>query len=123
MIDLKPYYDAARAADDEMQRIMNEMNTAFGQGTDEGKALALELRPRLDDAKAKAKDANDLYISMRDSANVSDGAAREFVPVSDAAERVTGDAGKNIPRSEFLSMDTTSRMEFIKAGGKVTEAG
>ena len=44
-VNLKPYYDSAIAADAEVQRILNDMDAAFNEGTDEGKTKALELRP------------------------------------------------------------------------------
>lgn len=119
MIDLKPYYDAARAADEEVQRIMDEMNAAFLEGSDEGKQRALDLRPALDEAKKSAKDANDLYLSLREAASQGSGAAREFVPV--AAENLGGQQAKEMKRKEFLSLDASARMKYIKAGGLVLD--
>jgi hypothetical protein len=115
VIDLKPYYDAARAADDEVQRIMNLMHEHFNSGTEEGKQAALDLRSDLDAAKAKAADANQLYLSMREAAAQSSNAAREFVPVNDT----TKPAGKSgvMNRKEFLALDASARMAYIKRGG------
>lgn len=118
MIDLKPYYDAARAADEEVQRIMDEMNAAFLEGTDEGKQRALDLRPALDEAKKSAKDANDLYLSLREAASQGSGAAREFVPV---AENLGGQHAKEMKRKEFLALEASARMKYIKAGGLVLD--
>ncbi len=78
-MDLKPYFDAANKADEEVKRIAGEIDAAFRAG-DQKKAM--DLRPALDEAKVKAKEANELYLSMRD-AGENDGAARKFTPVSD----------------------------------------
>ena len=119
MLDLKPYFDAARAADDEVQRIMNEMNAAFLEGTEESNQKALDLRPTLDEAKKKAEDANALYLSMRNAANVSDGVAKNFVPVSDGS--LPADQAREMKRGDFLALDAAGRMKFIKDGGKVVD--
>lgn len=119
-IDLKPYFDSAQAADEEVQRIMNEMHSAFEQGTEEGKQAALDLRPSLDEAKTKAADANALYISMRDAAATSSSAAKQFVPVNDKAE-LSPAAGKSLSREAFSALDAAARMQFIKAGGTVVD--
>lgn len=119
MIDLKPYFDAAKAADEEVYRIMNEIHEHFNNGTEDGKQAALELRPTLDEAKAKADEANRLYISMRDAAANDSNAAREFVPVSDNLPQV--DNKREMKREEFLALDASARMEFIKGGGIVLD--
>ncbi|MAT45360.1 MAG: hypothetical protein CL609_23775 [Anaerolineaceae bacterium] len=118
MFDLKPYFDAARSADEEVNKIMNQMNDHFTEGTDEGKQAALDLRPALDEAKAKAEEANKLYLSMREAASVSSGAAKEFVP---ASENLPEAKKGEMKRGEFLALDAKAQMEFIKAGGKVRE--
>lgn len=119
-IDLKPYFDSAQAADEEVQRIMNEMQAAFEQGTEDGKQAALDLRPSLDEAKTKASDANALYISMRDAAATSSSAAKQFVPVNDTAE-LSPAAGKMLSREAFIALDAAGRMKFIKDGGTVVD--
>lgn len=78
-MDLKPYFDAANKADEEVKRIAGEIDSAFNSGD---KKKAMELRPALDEAKNKAKEANELYISMRDAGAGGD-AGRKFTPVSD----------------------------------------
>ena len=119
-IDLKPYFDSAQAADEEVQRIMNQMNAAFEKGTEEGKQEALDLRPALDEAKTKAADANTLYISMRDAASASSAAAKQFVPVNDQAAQNPG-AGKSLTRDVFTALDAAARMKFIKDGGTLVD--
>jgi len=120
MIDLKPYFDAAQAADNEVQRILSEMNEHFNAGTEEGKQAALDMRPALDGAKAKAADANSLYISMRDAAAQSNSAARTFVPVSE--NLTAGDPVKEMTRQNFDALDVPARLKFMRSGGIVTES-
>jgi len=55
MLDLKPLYDAARAASDKMQTVLKDMETAFAEGTEEGKAKALELRLRWTRRRSRPK--------------------------------------------------------------------
>jgi hypothetical protein len=124
-IDLKPYFDHARSADEDKQRILNEMNAAFNDGTEEGKAKALELRPSLDEATNKALAANELYLSLR-GASQQNSAADQFVPVAPEAGKTSVEDGqsaaaKEMKRDDFIALDADSRMKFMKAGGKVTE--
>lgn len=121
-VDLKPYFDAARTADDEVQRIMADMNAAFTEGTDEGKQRALDLRPALDAAKAKAQEANDLYISMRNASAQSGTAAREFVPVSNPDNLSGGNQPqREMARNSFLALSAAEQMKFVKDGGSVVD--
>lgn len=120
MIDLKPYLDAARAADEDVQKILKEMDTSFNSGSDEGKLKALEMRPKLDEAKKKAKEANDLYISMRDSSLAPSDLGKEFVPVTSNVIPEAS-AGKVMDRDAFLNLDAKSQMAFIQDGGKVVD--
>lgn len=119
-IDLKPYFDGAQKADEEVQRILNDMNAAFNDGTEEGKAKALELRPSLDAAREKAKEANEIYLSVRSASAMSDGAAKQFVPVETDPASGAPEA-KEMVREEFLALDSAARMKFIKGGGKVVD--
>ena len=114
-MDLKPYYDAAVAADAEVKRIAQEIDTHF---TASEQDKALELRPALDEAKTKAKNANDLYLSMR-NAEQGKGVEAQFVPANpDAAPQGSADAKKEMTRQEFLALSAGERMSFILAGGK-----
>ena len=76
-MDLKKYFDAANKAEARVQEIANQINELFDKGmTDK----ALEMRPQLDSAKAEAKDAHQLYLSMQ--AAHSGKPENHFVPVS-----------------------------------------
>ena len=121
MIDLKPYFDAAQAANDDVQRLMSEMNAAFGDGTEDGKTRAMAMRPTLDAAKAKAEEANTLYISMRNAASVSDEAAKLFVPVSNPNPAPDDSGTKTMTREAFLALDSVERMAFIRDGGTLID--
>ncbi len=112
-MNLKAYYDAVVAAETEMQKILNTMDTLL---TDGKKAEALELRPALDEAKSKAKEANDIYLMMREGAE-SMGAARNFVPASKTPE----DKAQTKSRAEYESLTPAARAEFIRGGGLIKD--
>ena len=78
-MELKPYFDAVNTAEAEVTRLRNEIDSLFRAGD---KKKALDLRPALEEAKTKAKEANDLYLSMRDAGNPAD-PGRHFVPAAD----------------------------------------
>lgn len=115
-VNLKPYYDAAIAADAEVQRIMSEMDAAFNEGTEEGKSKALELRPALDAAKTKAEEANKLYASMRDASQPSDNAPR-FVPETKSED--DGEKKNVMTLADYNALSPKERLAFAKAGGKL----
>ena len=76
-MNLKPYYDAVVTAEARVQDLAGRINALFENNqTDE----ALKLRPDLDLAKSAAKNANDLYLSMRDAVSDGQTPAQRFVP-------------------------------------------
>jgi HK97 family phage major capsid protein len=82
-MNLKKFFDAANAAEARVQSIAAQINDLFEKGQTEE---ALKLRPSLDAAKAEAKEAHQLYLSMQ-AATVSDGdPAQRFVPVGGESE-------------------------------------
>jgi hypothetical protein len=118
MPKLKELYDAAKAADEKVQEVMQEMITAFEDGTEEGKLKALDLRPALDEAKIEAEKANLLYISARDADfEDPDAAARKFVPVSEGGNAQK----KEMSREEFDKLNAAERMSFMLADGKLID--
>ena len=122
MPNLKPYYDAALAADADVKRILNEMDAAFNEGTDEGKEKALALRPMLDEAKTKAEEANKLYASMRDASLVNDSMAALFTTPPDPAKDDQTDANPKVMKlPEFRALSPKDRLAFSKAGGKIED--
>lgn len=123
MPNLKPYYDAALKADEEVKRILNEMDVAFNQGTEEGQKKALELRPALDEAKIKAEQANQLYASARDASLVNDSMASLFTTPPDPANDEPKDQSpKVINRAGLKALSPAAQIAFFRAGGKVVDA-
>ncbi len=115
---LKELYEAAKAADEKVRVIMQDMVTAFDDGTEEGKLKALEMRPALDEAKIEAENANLMYISARDADfEDPDAAARKFVPVSEGGNSQK----KTMTREEFNQLTAADRMSFMLADGKLIE--
>jgi ElaB/YqjD/DUF883 family membrane-anchored ribosome-binding protein len=122
MQNLKSFYDAALAADADVKRILAEMDSLFSSGTDEGKQNALALRPALEEAKAKAESANQLYVSVRDASLTSDNAAALFSAPPDPGEASDRAAGKNVKTlAEFNAMSPSDRLAFSKSGGRLID--
>jgi hypothetical protein len=122
MPNLKPYYDAALAADADVKRILNDMDVAFNDGTPEGKQKALSLRPELDEAQKKATEANQLYASMRDASLVNDSMATLFTTPADPAQDDPKDASpKVMKRADFNALIPKDRLAFVIAGGKLED--
>lgn len=65
MKNLKMYLDAVTTAEARVSDVAARIDALFGEGK---QAEALALKPELDKAKADAKAANDLYLSMRETA-------------------------------------------------------
>ena len=120
MPNLKPYYDAALSADTEVRRVLNEMDTCFTDGTEDGRKKALDLRPALDDAKIKAEQANTLYVSMRDASLIGDNTAALFSAPSDPAQDEPSTPNV-VNLSGWNNMTPRERLAFAKAGGKLED--
>jgi hypothetical protein len=122
MLDLKPYLDAVNAAKDDVQRIANEIDALFTEGTDESESKALALRPALDEAQSKESEAIALYESMQ-RANRPNDIAKNFIPVS-TTEPDPDDEGSQptiIKRQDYDRMSLVDRAEFIRSGGKLMD--
>lgn len=121
MLDLKPYFDAVQAANAEVQRVANELDTLFREGSEESTAKALEMRAELDDAQRKQDEAVKLYESMQ-LANRPNDVAKNFVPVSDTeTEAPEGGQPSVIKRADYDRMDLVARAQFIRLGGKLED--
>lgn len=121
MLDLKPYFDAVNTTEAEVQRIANEIDVLFREGTDESKVKALGLRPALDEAQAKHAEAVSLYESMQ-KANRPNDAAKNFVPVSNTTSE--DDEGRQptvIKREEYNRLSLNDRAKFIRLGGTLED--
>jgi alcohol dehydrogenase class IV len=104
-----------------VQRIANEIDAFFREGTDESKAKALALRPALDEAQAKHDQAVTLYESMQ-KANRPNDVAKNFVPVSTTSPTdAEGSQPTVIKRQEYDRMTLIDRARFIKSGGKLED--
>jgi hypothetical protein len=122
MSNLKAVLDAARAADDEVKRILAEMDESFALETEEGMQHALDLRPTLDAAKNKAVELNEMYASMCDASLVTANAAAQFVPPADpATEDPDGTNPKVMNRAAFSSLDPGAKAQFMRSGGKLED--
>lgn len=121
MLNLKPYLEAAIAADAEKERIKHEINALFSDGTEEGKRKALELRPALDEARTKAEQANELYVSMRDASLVADNSAALFTPADPAAIDQKNSNSEVMKISDFRALPPSERLAFAKRGGKLED--
>jgi HK97 family phage major capsid protein len=77
-MNLKRFYDAANAAEARVQQIAAQINDLFEKNQVEE---AQKLRPQLDAAKAEAKEANQLYLSMLAATQSEGDPAQRFVPV------------------------------------------
>lgn len=117
-MDLKVYFDRAKADSDEVTLLQNQVDTLFNNGTDEGIQAAIDMQPALEAANAKANASNKLYISMRDAANTSGNAAALFV--SNNPEQPE-EQEKVVNRAAFFAMQPAEREAFLKSGGKITE--
>lgn len=119
MLDLKPYFDAVNAAEADVQRIAHELDELFIAGTEESMAQALAMRPALDEAQKQHADAVALYESMQ-LANRPNDIAKNFVPVSTAAE-AEGSQPTVIKRQDYDRMSLVDRDRFVKSGGKLED--
>lgn len=116
-MDLKIYFDRAKADSDEATRLQSELDAKFNEGTDEGIQAAIDMQPALEAAVKKSAESNKLYLTMRDAANHSGGAASLFV--SDDAQDETENNEKVLSLSAFNALSPRKRLEFSKAGGKI----
>jgi hypothetical protein len=121
MLDLKPYFDAVNAAAAEEQRIANDLDVLFTEGTDESKVSALALRPALDEAQRKHAEAVSLYEVMQ-KANRPNDIAKNFVPVSNTTpDDAPGNQPTVIKRQEYDRLSPVDRAKFISSGGALED--
>lgn len=118
MNNLKALFDAAKAAEAEVERIHAEMSAAMLSETSEGVEKAVGMRDALDAAKAAANDANLQYINERDAVETADEAARKFVPVANHEGKKDA---KEMSRAEFSAMSAADQMSFMLADGKLVD--
>lgn len=117
-MDLKTYFDRAKADSDEATRLQNELDAQFNLGTDEGIQGAIDMQPALEAAVKKANESNKLYLTMRDAANRSGDAAALFVSDDNSDEDAEND-GKVLTLAAFNALTPRKRLDFSKAGGRI----
>ena len=120
MLDLKPYFDAVNTTEAEVQRVANELDGLFREGTDESKVKALELRPALDEAQKAHAEAVSLYEAMQ-QANRPNDVAKNFVPLSNTQAEAEGSQPSTIKRQEYDRLSLVDRARYIHSGGKVED--
>jgi|SaaInl4_150m_RNA_FD_contig_31_1242168_length_2915_multi_3_in_0_out_0_2 hypothetical protein len=114
-MDLKPYYDAAIAAQEAVQKKAQAIDALFTDGDTEA---ALAKKPELDALQAKAQEAEDLYEAMKTAAQPSDTLAN-FVPVAENPPE--DESVKALRRDEFEALSPKARAEHLAAGGEVID--
>jgi aspartate aminotransferase-like enzyme len=118
-MDLKPYFDRAKADSAEVIRLKNELDTSFNLGTDEGIQAAIDLQPQLEAAIVKADQSNGLYISMRNADNAASNAASLFVAETNEQDEEGG--SKIMNRTAFIALTPAKREDYLKQGGKIQD--
>jgi hypothetical protein len=119
-MNLKPYFDAAQAANAEVLRIANDIDAAFTLGTAEGIEQAMGMRASLEGAQTKATEAEAMYQAMKNAAESGErGQAARFVPVNESAK--TTAEGKKITRAEYEALDYQARHDFAVSGGTIVD--
>jgi HK97 family phage major capsid protein len=99
-MNLKRFFDAAQAANAKVTALAEQINDLFEKNQVED---AQKLRPDLEKAKAEAKEANEMYLSMLD-ATKSNG--------TDPASRFTPMGGDPEPR---VVKDMRGSAEYVRA--------
>lgn len=120
-MDLKKYFDRAKADSDEVTRLQNELDTEFNSGTDEGIQKAIDLQPTLEAAVKAAAESNKLYLSMRDAANLTGNAASLFVSGEPEEDEEGAEDDKVKTLAEFNALSPSERLAFINASGRVQD--
>lgn len=115
-MNLKKYFDAADQAEARVQQIAAQINDLFEAGKTED---AIAKRPDLDKAKAEAKEAHQLYLSML-AATTGDGdPAQRFVPAGgDGEKKEVKDmrASPEYSRAFFDALKVGASPKSIKGG-------
>lgn len=89
-MNLKLFLDTAVKAEARVQQIAAQIDQLFEAGDT---AKALELKPQLDTARADAKAANEMYVSMRDVASSGE-SPEKFTRVDGGVQVVTDEADR-----------------------------
>ncbi len=118
MINLKQFYDAAVTAQTAKIQKAMEIQKCFENGETE---KGLTMKKDLDELTKKAKDAEELYLSMRDAAG-SDDQAKNFIPAVDREKAEEAKDSDILKSNEYTKAffkalgDGVSVKEFKKMG-------
>lgn len=118
-MDLKKYFDRAKADSDEVTRLQSELDAKFNEGTDEGIQAAIDMQPALEAATKKAQESNKLYLSMRDAANKGS-AAPLFVNSDEGGDEDEEDK-KVMSLADFNALSPKDRLAFANNGGQLVD--
>jgi hypothetical protein len=116
-------YDDLQKAEQEKQLILQEMKTAFNDGTDEGKQKAIDLRQKLDEAQVKVDQLNATYQSILNASKPSSSPAADFLPTpgTDEALNDGNQAKSEMTRAAYDALEPAEKMKFVKSGGKISD--
>jgi HK97 family phage major capsid protein len=98
-MNLKKYFDAVNTAEARVQEIAAQIDEHFEADETE---KALELKPQLDEAKAKAKAASELYLSMLNANFGGADPAQRFGPVGGTVQVILDEADQPFSKGEFF---------------------
>lgn len=121
MRDLKPFQDEVVNRQAAVDKIADDMVKLMSDEGDEGKALALELKPELVAAQDALKEATDTYERMKQADAPSD-VLKNFVPVSNTEGEPEPDKQPStIKRADYDKLSQVDRANFIHSGGKIED--
>lgn len=118
MIDLKKFYDAAVAASTAKTQKAIEIQKLFDAGDTE---KGLEMKKDLDALSKKAKDAEEMYISMRDATG-GDDPEKNFVPAPGGKKKEKEQAPEILKSNEYVTaffkaLASNMTLKDFKKGG------
>lgn len=101
MIDLGIYLNAVKEAEEEYQRITEEIETLLSSDSEMNRTKALAMRPALQAVRQRVRTTNEVYLEMREKASViNSGRMRRMV---------------------FDLLDPVARSAFIRQGGSLID--
>lgn len=115
-MNLKQLFDAAQKAEARVKEIAAQIDTLFTEGK---RAEAMALRPDLEAAKAEAKEANELYLSMR---GVQDGDSLGDDPGKRILQAAEGDLAIGMSDKEIQNYSLLRVIRAMAAAQKDPKA-
>jgi hypothetical protein len=117
MKDFKAAYDAVQAAIAKVNTICDQMEAAFGGLSEEEIQRALDMRPELEAAQAKAEELGAAYDLMIKAQTDQKSNASRFVPAGLGDQQA--EDKKTVTRAEYESMTPQEKHDFFKNGGAI----